>query len=201
MGLIWKGKYTSEEQLPNANLPANAVRFKEPETPAELSRVASIFIIPVIIILAISIIVKSLVDSSAISFGILNFWGVFLALLMVIPHELIHAIAFSKHAEVQIWYSLKNMMAFVFTTCPMSKYRFIFISLLPNIIFGLIPLIIWILIPLKYDQISGILFSFSAFSLMMGVGDFLNVFNAANQMPRNSMTQLSGFHSYWYMPD
>jgi hypothetical protein len=198
--LIWKGKYESEQQLPVADLPANAVRFKEPDTPAKLSLVASIFVIPVIIIIVIAIIIKLLLDTSADSFSVLNTWGILLAFLMVIPHELIHAIAFPKHAEVQLWYSLKNMMAFVFTTCPMSKSRFIFVSLLPNIIFGFLPLIMWMLIPLKYDQISGILFSFSTFSLMMGVGDYLNVYNAAIQMPRNSITQLSGFHSYWYIP-
>ena len=35
----------------------------------------------------------------------------------------------------------------------------------------------------------------------MGGGDFMNMFNAAVQMPLGSLTQLSGMHSYWFMPE
>lgn len=200
MKLIWKGKFENEKQLPLGNLPDNAVRFKEPETPAKLNLVASLFIIPVIIIIGIAVVIKMLLSNSAISFTIFSVWGVALTFLVIIPHEFLHAIAFPKHAEVQVWYSLKNMMAFVISTCPTSKSRFIFLSLLPNIVFGFIPLIVWIFIPPEFSQISEIVFSFASFSLLMGIGDFLNVFNATIQMPKRAITQLSGFHSYWYLP-
>jgi len=52
-----------------------------------------------------------------------------------------------------------------------------------------------------HPQVGAILFSFSISSLLLGVGDYVNVFNAAWQMPKNSITQLSGFHSYWYLPE
>ena len=82
----------------------------------------------------------------------------------------------------------------------MSKSRFIFLCLLPNIIFGFIPLIIWIFLPNDIGPISQIVFTFAFCSIGMGAGDYLNVFNASIQMPKGSMTQLSGFNSYWYMP-
>ena len=34
----------------------------------------------------------------------------------------------------------------------------------------------------------------------MGAGDYINVFNAATQMPKNALTYLNGFNSYWYIP-
>lgn len=200
MKLIWKGKFESEEQLPLGKLPDNAVKFKEPETPAKLSLVASIFIIPVIIVLGAAVFIKKQLISGIVSFEIFNIWGMVLALLMVFPHEFLHAIAFPKDAEVEVWYSVKNMMAFVVSTYPTSKSRFIFLSLLPSIVFGVIPLAAWIFIPSEFYQISGLVFSFASFSLMFGVGDFLNVFNALTQMPKGSITQLSSFHSYWYLP-
>lgn len=200
MKLIWKGKFESEEQLPLGKLPDNAVKFKEPETPAKLSLVASIFIIPIIIVLGAAVFIKKQLISGIVSFEIFNIWGMVLALLMVFPHEFLHAIAFPKDAEVEVWYSVKNMMAFVVSTYPTSKSRFIFLSLLPSIVFGVIPLAAWIFIPSEFYQISGLVLSFASFSLMFGVGDFLNVFNALTQMPKGSITQLSGFHSYWYLP-
>lgn len=200
MKLIWKGKFEGEEQLPVGTLPEDAVKFREPETPAKLNLVASLFIIPVIFLIVLAIIVKGQIDTGIVHFEMFNILGMILAFFMVLPHEFLHAIAFPREAEVEVWYSIKNMMAFVVSTCPTSKKRFIFLSLLPSIIFGFIPLIAWIFIPSELSQISDIVFSFAGFSLMFGVGDFLNVFNAATQMPKNSITQLSGFHSYWYLP-
>lgn len=140
MKLIWKGKYEGEEQLPVGNLPDNAVRFKEPEAPAKLNVIASLFIIPVIMITAAAVIIKMQLKEGNSYHINLNIFGIILAFLMVFPHELLHAIAFPKEAEVEVWYSIKNMMAFVVSTCPTSKLRFIFISLLPSIAFGFIPL-------------------------------------------------------------
>lgn len=200
MKLIWKGKYESEEQLPVGNLPDNAVKFKEPETPARLSLIASLFIIPVILILGLAVFIKKQLGADIIYFELLNAGGMILALLMVFPHEFLHAVAFPKEAQVEVWYSIKNIMAFVVSTYPTSKSRFIFLSLLPSIVFGFIPLVAWIFMPAKLYKISNIVFSFAGFSLMFGVGDFLNVFSAATQMPKGSTTQLSGFHSYWYLP-
>jgi hypothetical protein len=200
MKIVWKGKFTNVEQLSAGSLPENAVKFREPETPAKLNIIASLFVIPVLIIIGVAIYIKTQLGASVRFNDILNIWGLLLSYLMIIPHELLHASAFPKEAEVEIWYSLKNMMAFVFSTCPTSKLRFIWLSLLPNLVFGFMPLVIWIFIPVEFVKLNQIVLSFATFSLFMGVGDFLNVFNAATQMPAKSLTQLSGFHSYWYIP-
>ncbi len=122
-----------------------------------------------------------------------------MAILMIIPHEFLHAIVFPKGEKVELWASPMALAVFVVSTAPISKGRFIFLSLLPNIVFGLIPLIIWILLPQNL-AITEIVFSFASLSLLLGVGDYLNVFNAARQMPKGAIQQLSGMNSYWYMP-
>jgi hypothetical protein len=33
----------------------------------------------------------------------------------------------------------------------------------------------------------------------MGFGDWINVYHAVKQMPRNAKTYLCGMHSYWYV--
>ena len=66
-------------------------------------------------------------------------------------------------------------------------------SLLPNIVFGLIPFVIFFIN--KDMCLMGV---FGALSLSMGFGDYINVFNALTQMPKGSKTYLNGFRSYWY---
>ena len=198
MKLVWKGKYEDESQLDEGELPNEAIKFKEPDSAAKLNLMASLFVIPVIVLVGINIFFKNQLGLLVNIPNVFNLTGMILALLMIVPHEIIHALLFPENAEVHIWYSLKNVMFFVHSTYPISKKRFIWMSLLPSLIFGLIPLIIWIFIPGSYG-VSDLVISFATFSLLLGVGDYLNIFNAIRQMPKDAVTQLSGFNSYWYV--
>ena len=84
---------------------------------------------------------------------------------------------------------------FVHGTESMSKARFIFMSLLPNVVFGLAPYVAFLF---RHEWL--FFGAFGAISLGMGFGDYINVFNAATQMPKGAKTFLKGFHSYWYIP-
>jgi len=199
MKIIWKGKYSNVQQLSVGTLPGNAVRLREPSSFLMLNLIALIFVIPVLIFIGVVFYIKMRSGLIANFRDMASVIGTLAAFLMVIPHEFLHAAAFPKHAEVEIWYSPKNMAAFAVSTYPLSKLRFVFVSFLPNIIFGFVPLIAWIFIPVEFLQVSRAIFTFASLSLLVGVGDFLNVFNALIQMPRNSIIQTSGFHSYWYL--
>ncbi|MCD5414448.1 MAG: DUF3267 domain-containing protein [Clostridiales bacterium] len=198
MKLNWKGKYKGVESLAKGTLPEDAVMFREPKTMSELGWVASIFLIPVFLVVGIGTYLRF--GEIVFFFGMINSWGALLALVMIVPHEVLHAIAFPKDAEVDAWYSLKYGMAFVHSTHPVSKNRFIFLSLLPNIVFGFIPFILWVFIPNESTWLTEFWFTFSVLGLTVGVGDYLNVFNSIWQMPKNAVTQHSGFNSYWYIP-
>lgn len=197
MKLVFKGKYVNEEQLPRGELPANAVRFIEPETPAELNVKAALFIIPPMILVA-AIIILAFTLHANITLG-LSWWGVLLAFIAMVPHEMLHAVCFPKDATVQMYYSLKNMMMFVASIAPVSKKRFIWMSFCPNFILGWLPLIIWAVFP-NVPVLSDIILPFAAMNIFFGAGDYMNMYNAWRQMPKGSWTQLSGFHSYWFMP-
>lgn len=70
-------------------------------------------------------------------------------------------------------------MLFVVGTEPMSKGRFIFMSMLPNIVFGIIPYALGMIFPqLKALTLFGMLCT------SMGAGDYYNVFNAIRQVPK-----------------
>ncbi|MBR1731265.1 MAG: DUF3267 domain-containing protein [Ruminococcus sp.] len=172
-----------------------AVVFKEPENIAKFSIIANS--------IAVVIMFGALVPI-ALRYGI-NFFGdngftiqlligALLSLAVLFPHEILHALCFKE--EVEMYTYLKKGFMFVFGTESMSKARFVFMSLLPNICFGVIPYALWFVFP---SQIwLGI---FGAMNLGAGAGDYINVFNALTQVPKGGLVFMSGHRSYWYLPD
>ena len=181
------GKYSGNEQdLPQREHEVGAVKFKEPENMKSFSKIISLYsvIISIVAIIIIYIRTNSL-D--------LSFIGILLSALCMLPHELLHAIVFKS--DVYLYSNLKSSMLFIVGTEDMSKTRFIFMSLLPNLVFGLIPFIIFLI-----DPTHTILGTLGAVSISMGAGDYYNILSAIKQMPKGSRTYLCGMNSYWYMP-
>ena len=211
MKLVFRGYFKDESQLPKGVLPQGATKFREPQTKTQslVLSLALAFLMSILII-AITVAIELFFHGGEMVYtgdgpiaDILNLvpdftiLGVVLALIALIPHELLHAVCFGKSAEVEMFF--KSTGAFVTSTQPVSKKRFIFLSLLPNIVFGIIPLILWAVLPYNASY-SSHLHTFATAGLVIGVGDYVNVFNALRQMPIGSMQQLSGLHSYWFTP-
>ena len=187
------GKYSGDESsLPQREHAAGAVPFKEAGDMKVLSLICNIGCIALIIILAVPFILlaKKYIPHNAIWMML----GGICACLAIFPHELLHAICFKK--DVYFYTNFSNGLAFVVGTEDMSKSRFIFMSLCPNIVLGLVPYVIFLLFP---NIVFGGLFGLIC--LGMGFGDYINVYNAATQMPRGAKTYLSGTHSYWYLEE
>ena len=108
-------------------------------------------------------------------------------------HEVLHALCFKE--EVEFYTYLKKGLLFVVGTESMTKLRFVFMSMLPNIVFGFIPYILFLVFP---SQIW--LGVWGAVCIGSGAGDYINVFNAITQMPKGSRCYMSGHRTYWYMP-
>lgn len=191
MTIHYKGKYNLDpDTLPHGEHKPNAVAFKEAQDTKKLAIAANAVAFVIIVLLAIPIIFKI----KQYPFSPLQLMlGCIMPMLIMFPHELLHAICFKK--DVYIYTNFKQGMLFVVGPEDMSKARFIFMSLLPNIIFGFIPYIIWLIFPqLLFMGVFGTL------SIGMGAGDYYNVFNAATQMPKGARTYLYKFNSFWYMP-
>lgn len=188
MKIRYMGKFSGDEStLPAEEHKPGAVMFRE----ADMKRLAILANVVCIVILVV-LLVPALLQPwySMLDPGF--FLGAIASLVASIPHEYLHALCFRKTAY--IYTNLKQGMLFVTGPEDMSKGRFVFMSLLPSIVFGLIPLILgW--------QIHNVfLTTLGIFSLTMGAGDYYNVFNALRQMPAGARTYLHGFHSWWYIP-
>jgi hypothetical protein len=191
MKLHYMGKFDlNPDSLPTTEHRQDSVKFKEPENTEKLGLIANAIAAIVLILCCIPFVMQHGFSQTVTSVCI----GSLISMLFLFPHEFIHAICFKK--DVYLYTNLKQGMLFVVGPEDMSKARFIFMSLLPSIILGLIPYIVYFFNP---DLLW--LGAFGACCLASGGGDYINVFNALTQMPHGSRTYLYKFNSYWYMPE
>lgn len=190
MRLHYKGAYNlNPDSLPHGEHQPNAVPFKEAKDTKELGIIANTGCVVLLFVLLAFAFFRCRPYFSA--------WqlitGCITPMLVLFPHELLHAVCFRE--DVYLYTNWKQGMVFVIGPETMTKTRFIFMSLLPNLVLGVIPYCIGMLFPqLLFFAV------FGALSAGMGFGDYYNVFNALTQMPRGARTYLYGFNSFWYIP-
>ena len=180
------GRYDGDPQklITHPHEPGH-VAFKEFSSMKTLGIVTSVISI---VIAVITFTIYFLVSGS--SWSTLGF---VLMLVSLVPHEFLHAICFES--DVYMYENLKQGMLFVVGPGTFSKGGFIFMSMLPNLVFGFLPFLLFLINPSWK-----VLGTFGALSIAAGAGDYYNVFNAITQMPKGSRTYLHGTNSFWYMP-
>ena len=198
MKLTFKKEFSGDEStLPQRTVPG-AVQFREAESMKKLAIVANI--LAVIIMVVTMVPVFPVFVHYARTHGFESFSGtpyllLFFIFLVIIPlHELLHAVCFK--GDVEFYTALKKGLCFVVGTETMTKGRFIFMSLLPNLVFGFLPYLLY-LIFFPGQLWLGLL---AAICIGSGAGDYINIWHALTQMPKGSLTYMSGMHSYWYLP-
>lgn len=187
MKLHYMGKYNmNPDDLPHDEHEEGAVKFREPEDPKTLGLIGNGLAIGIFVIIYGIMYIR---DSSMT----LNAWGALIAVASLVPHEILHALCFK--GDVYMYTNLRHGMLFVTSTERISKGHFIFMSMLPNLVFGFAPFIIYLIFPK-----CTILGTMGLIGIASGAGDYINVFNAITQMPKGAYTYLHKFGSYWYMP-
>lgn len=191
MKLIYRGTYTGEKDLPQRKHPEGAVAFRELSDMKKMAIVLNLLSLPLFALTIGGFVLRAqpyLADGG---------WGMTLGwltpLLVLFPHELLHAICF--YGEVELWTNFKMGLLFVVGTEDMTRTRFLFMSLLPNLVFGWIPYLLFLLRPEWL-----FLGSMGAINIPMGIGDYYNMYNCMTQVPKGAAVYLSGMHSYWYQP-
>ena len=184
MKFHYGGKYTDESQLVRKPDPEGSVMFKEPDS---LNKMAILMNLLALLVFLVFFFLATLI-SSTFKFSML---GVILMLLSMVPHEFLHAICFKE--DITMYTNLSKFMLFVYGTEDMSKGRFIFMSLLPNIVFGLIPFLLFIIFP-EYNTLG----PFGALAISAGGGDYFNVAHALIEVPNGAKVYCNGIHTYWY---
>ena len=93
---------------------------------------------------------------------------------------------------------IENLTLFVYCEDCVSKKRFILSVLGPAVILGLIPYIVWYIIaPSLSLPLTFAMLLYSLAMIACAVGDYLNAYNCARQVPKSGKVFNRGFHSYW----
>lgn len=186
MRFHYNGKFSGDQNdLPKGEHEENAVMFKEIEDPQKLSLVANGISL---LIAAITVFLYFIRSHAPF-----NMIGMILSIVTLVPHEFLHALCFKE--DVYMYQYLSKGMLFVVGPERMSKTRYVFMSMLPNLVFGFVPFLLFLIHPSWT-----LLGTLGAIAIPMGAGDYYNVYNALTQMPKGARTYLHGFHSYWYLP-
>ena len=186
MKFHYAGKFDGNpEHLKNQRQVPGAVKFREPPYKlfALITNAGSILLLLGVIGIAMWRAGENMFDLT----------GFILAFVSLVPHELLHAVCFKE--DVYMYTNISKGVMFVVGEESMSKGRFIFMSLLPNVVFGFIPFVLYMINP-EWTLLG----TMGAFAIGFGMGDYVNVFNAMTQMPKNAMTYLYQQNSYWYIP-
>lgn len=181
------GKYSGDPETLAQRHVEGAVQFKEFEDLKKFAIIMNLLALVVLVLLE----VLAWLRSGEIAADLL---GCVLALVCMVPHEFLHAVCF--RGEVKMYNNLKQGMLFVLGTEDMSKAQYVFMSMLPNLVFGFIPFLIFMIFP----QFT-VLGTMGALGICAGAGDYTNVYNCLTQVPKGAAVFSSGIHTYWYHPN
>ncbi len=196
--IIWKGIIKSEKDFPTADIPENAKKLDSEEDMKKMQIKALPFMIPSVLICFICMFTKTFIaNEKVINVGFL-FLGVILGFLLILVHELLHAIAFPKNATVYIGIMPKSFTAVALSSSSVNRNRFIFLSILP-IILGLIPLVIFCFSSNELKELNGILFGMSIMGMISVYPDIYNIFNILKIVPKNATIQNNKNETYYFV--
>ena len=186
MRFHYEGKYSGDpDTLKNQRTVEGAIMFKEPSLKG-LSLIAN----GISVLLLFLLIGLAVWRSNGNTFNMIGF---LLAVLSLLPHEYLHALCYK--GDVYFYTYLSKGLLFVVGEEDMTKARFVFMSMLPNLVFGFVPYILFLLNPSWT-----VLGTMGVFGISFVKGDYINVFNALTQMPKKSVTYLYRQNSFWYIP-
>ena len=195
--IIWKGLIKSENDFPTADIPKNAKRLDSEEDVKKIQIKALPYIIPSIIICFICMLLKTFIANEKVITITFLFIGIIIGVLLIIVHELLHAIAFPKNATVYIGIIPKYLTAVALSSSPVKRNRFIFLSILP-IILGIIPLIIFCFSSNNLKELNGLMFGMAIMGMVSIYPDIYNIFNILKVVPKNATIQNNKNETYYF---
>lgn len=117
--------------------------------------------------------------------------------LLIVLHECIHAIFYPRRAVKDVWF-YQMQAAMVYCNTPVTRTRFIVMSLAPVVLLGFLPFIAWLFGASLVSPVLSLLWLSMSWSMIFGgLGDFYNVRNVIAQVPKDAWVFNYGIHTYW----
>lgn len=156
------------------NLPKNAIRIDTPRSIDEMRKKAVPIEVVLGIVLFVVMFIKTIVSHDLVINFIAVVFGFIIGFLLLAVHELLHAVVYPKEANVTVG-KLKGKLLFVaLASFPISRQRFILMSLLPFVL-GIIPLLAFVISPAEQKIVNGLMFGMATMGMISPYYDVFNV--------------------------
>ncbi len=184
IGIIEENKI---KEYQRGSLDSKAIKIKMPKNMNELMIKGLPFLIPAFIIMFASMNIKTVINQQNIVNRPFILVGAIIGFILLLVHEYLHSIVYPKEANSYI--GIAKPITFVsLTSYPLSKRRFIFMSLIPYIL-GIIPLVLFWLCPANLTELNGILFGMACMGMASPYPDSYTVYQIIKQVPKNNKIQ------------
>ncbi len=185
----WAGVVQNTADYQGGILPATAIKLDMPDTMGEMMLKSIPLLIPPVVIIIFSMFFKTLSAGQFVIAPLYVVLGFLLGFFVGIPvHELLHAIVYPKEATVYICIIPKQLAAAALASYPVSRNRFILMSLLP-IVLGAIPLIIFLISPETNRAFNGVMVGLMIMGLTSPYPDYFNVYQVLKQTKKGCLLQ------------
>ncbi len=195
----WVGIIDSTETYQKAENTADAIKLDMPPSAGAMMIRALPFLLPALAVIISSVLLKAYFDEPPIYLPFM-FIGIAIGLLLLPIHELLHAIVFPRGAVVSIGFYPKALAFMALCSFPVSRKRFVVMSLLPYIL-GLIPLVAFIVLPAAYTIACSIAFGAEMIGLVTPYTDAYNVYKVLRDVPRGARVFFDGDDTFYIPKD
>lgn len=195
--IVWAGIIKSEKDFPTADIPKNAKKIGGEEDMKKMQVKALPFMIPSIFICFICMFTKTFIANEKVINVVFLYIGCIIGFLLILVHELLHAVAFPKDATVYIGIMPKSLTAVALSSSLVKRNRYVFLSILP-IILGLIPLVMFCFSNNDLKESNGILFGMSIMGMISVYPDIYNIYNILKVVPKNATIQNNKNETYYF---
>ncbi|HPF86747.1 MAG TPA: DUF3267 domain-containing protein [Candidatus Limiplasma sp.] len=194
--IVWVGCQKWDKAYPEAPLPGHAVQMQAPEH--MLLETIKFAVFPTLLCFA-ALFCKRWICHAFPMDRRFVFWGILAGLLLIPVHEVLHAVCYPRHATVYIGLSPEKFAAFTVCHEPISKRRFIVMSLLPAVL-GIVPLCLFILSPVSWQIASAVCWPAGMIGLVSPCQDYWDVHNVRKHVADGASIQSQNDGWYWYLP-
>lgn len=161
-------------------LPQNAIRLNTPNSTDETLKKSFPIAAVLVLVLNVAMFIKIITNRTIVVAPAAIVGGFLIGFILLIAHELIHAIVYPRKAEITIGKIKKKFVFVALASYPMSRQRFILMCLLPFVL-GIIPLAIFILSPAENTILNGFMFGTASIGMVSPYPDVYNVIIVLNQ--------------------
>ena len=196
--IIWEGNQDWDERFAlfeDEPLPPNAVKINKPEN---MFTASVVYMILPFLLCMVSVILKAWsgrLFPFDFRFALPSF---IIGFIVAMPlHEILHAICYPSGVKVYVGIDMKKQRAYAMAFSPISKRRYIIMSLIPALT-GIASLLVFVLSPVENKILNTLAIIPAFMGLISPAPDYLDVVKILRQVPKGAKIQTANQGLFWF---